>query len=157
MQDIDHNDKEVYDTWELFWSIAVWFENHARTFIWLSDTLEQCTFYLIQSSLVLQSLITKLFGDKNLLNIRRDLADKLNSIELNRNDWQLLVDIFMVLKPFELATKLMSGRRYPTVGLCFYSIRKLKHFLDNNEDDSTQVKWLKHMFVWKTTLLLFFR
>lgn len=103
------------------------------------------TFYLIESVIILKNLITKLFGDRNLLGIRQGLSNKLAAMELKRNDWLLLLDLYTVLKPFQLATKLMSGKQYPTIGLCYYAINKLHGFLTDNRSDSDSIKSLKRL------------
>lgn len=103
------------------------------------------TFYLIESCLASKNLVAKLFGDKNLLNIRRDVSQKLSTIELQRNDWLILLDLYTVLKPFELATKLMSGKTYPTVGLCYYTLHKLKAYLVDDSIDSDSLKCFKRL------------
>lgn len=105
------------------------------------------TFHMIESFLASKNLLAKLFGEKNLLNIRKDLVDKLGSFELQRNDWLLLLDLHIVLKPFELATRLMSGKQYPTVGLCYYTIIKLKAFLTDHVNNAPSVKCLKLMLL----------
>ncbi|CAF2117099.1 unnamed protein product [Rotaria magnacalcarata] len=107
------------------------------------------TFHLIESILILKSVIIKFFDDKYTLNLRRELVTKLISIELQNNDWQLLGHLQTVLRPFHLATQLMSGRSYPTIGLCYYTIRNVHVFLSKDEDDSYQVKSLKRMLLIK--------
>ncbi|CAF2036400.1 unnamed protein product [Rotaria magnacalcarata] len=105
------------------------------------------TFHLIESIIILKSAIINFFDDKYSLNIRRDLITKLISIELQNNDWQLLGHLQTVLRPFHLATKLMSGRSYPTIGLCYYTIRNIHVFLSKDEEDSYQIKSLKRMLL----------
>ena len=107
------------------------------------------TYHLIDSFISLKTLIMKFFADKYLMNIRRDLITKLIYIELLHDDWQLLMDLRTVLKPFDLATKLMSSRSYPTIGLCYYAIQKLHIFLGNDEYDRASIKSLKYMLLLK--------
>ena len=107
------------------------------------------TFLMIDSLIILKPLIIKFFDDKYRMNLRREIVTKLISIELEHDDWQLMVDISTVLKPFYLATKLMSARSYPTIGLCYYVIRNLYIFLLNDEHGSTEIKTLKYMLLTK--------
>lgn len=107
------------------------------------------TFVMIDSLISLKSLIIKFFDDKYRMHLRRDVITKLISIELENDDWQLMIDISTVLKPFFLATKLMSARSYPTIGLCYYTLKKLYAFLLNDETDPIQMKTLKRMLLIK--------
>jgi hypothetical protein len=104
------------------------------------------TYFLVDSFINAKKIIMKFFGDKILYDVRRALIERLISIELHHDDWQILMDLHIVLKPFYLATRLMSVRLYPTAGLCYYTVKILLNYLmkdDNN--DSTQIKSLKLM------------
>ena len=57
---------------------------------------------------------------------------KLQSWNLNSDEWQTLEMLEKALLPFFYATKLLSGRKYPTVSLNLYVYRNLKTFLSNN-------------------------
>jgi hypothetical protein len=57
---------------------------------------------------------------------------KLQSWSLNGEEWQTLEMLENILSPFFSATKLLSGRKYPTLSLNLYVYRNLKHFLTNN-------------------------
>ncbi|CAF1578529.1 unnamed protein product, partial [Didymodactylos carnosus] len=65
------------------------------------ETRWNSTFYLIDSFIDLKILIVKFFRDKNLMDVRRALINKMISIELQHDDWVLLANIHMVLKPFD--------------------------------------------------------
>lgn len=121
--------------------------NVTRAFSLDCPTRWNSTFYLVESFLISKTLLAKLFGEKNLLNIRKDLSEKMAFFELQRNDWLLLLDLHTVLKLFELATKLMSGKKYPTAGLCYYVIVKLKAYLTDINHDNQSIKYLKQMLL----------
>ena len=57
---------------------------------------------------------------------------KLESWSLNGNEWQTLDMLENTLLPFFMATKLLSGRKYPTLRLNLLVYRNLKQFLANN-------------------------
>ncbi len=105
------------------------------------------TFTLIHSLIDLKNLIIKLFSDKRSLKLRRDQIIKLTTIELNSEDWELLNSLDEVLKPFFLGTELMSGARYPSIGICYYSIQKLKSFCTKDMDCDEQTKKMKKMLL----------
>lgn len=91
-------------------------------------------------------MITKFFGDKYSYDVRRVLIERLISIELHHDDWQLLGDLHRVLKPFHFATRIMSVSKYPTAGLSYYTIRKIFNYLNKNEsDDNARMKSFKMM------------
>ncbi|CAF1652319.1 unnamed protein product, partial [Adineta ricciae] len=79
--------------------------------------------------MIARKLIAKFFGDKNTFDVRRELIARLIAIELHHDDWSLLNDIHAVLKPFYLATRLVSKRSYPTAGLCYYTIKLILNYL----------------------------
>jgi hypothetical protein len=103
------------------------------------------TFTLIHSLMDLKNMIIKLFSDKRSLKLRRDQILKLTTIELNSEDWELLNTLDEILKPFFLGTELMSGSRYPSIGICYYTIQKLKSFCAKNMDCDDQMKKMKKM------------
>ena len=106
------------------------------------------TYFLIDSFINAKNLIAKFFGDKNLYDVRRNLIQRLISIELHLDDWELLIDLRKVLKPFYLATNLMSVRSYPTAGLCYYTVKLLfKYLIKDDKNDSSQIKLLKLMLL----------
>ena len=106
------------------------------------------TYFLIDSFINAKKLIIKFFGDKNLYDVRRALIDRLSSIELHHDDWQLLTELHIVLKPFYLATRLMSIRLYPTAGFCYYTVKTLHVYLmKDDSNDSTRMKSLKYMLL----------
>ena len=57
---------------------------------------------------------------------------KLQSWSLNVSEWETLEMLEKTLSPFFSATKLLSGRKYPTLPLNLYVYKNLKHFLSNN-------------------------
>jgi hypothetical protein len=106
------------------------------------------TYFLIDSFINAKKLIIKFFGDKNLYDVRRTLIKQLILIELHHDDWQLLMDLHEVLKPFDLATRLMSKRLYPTAGLSYYTVKILLNYLmKHDKNDSTQIMSLKLMLL----------
>ena len=57
---------------------------------------------------------------------------KLQSWNLNGNEWLTLEMLENTLLPFFMATKLLSGRKYPTLPLNLLVYRNLKQFLASN-------------------------
>jgi hypothetical protein len=68
---------------------------------------------------------------------------KLRSFVMSHDDWEMAVCIHHILHPFLIATKILSGRNYPTLGAAFYVARKLETFLSANDDDSPVVLMIK--------------
>jgi hypothetical protein len=111
------------------------------------ETRWNSTSYLINSFINCKNLIITFFGAKNTFDISRSLVQRLAAIELHIDDWELLSNLQKVLVPFALAIKFLSGTTYPTAGLCYYSIQKLKFFLHYINEDTPTIKALKHMLL----------
>ena len=101
------------------------------------------TFILIDSLLQLKPLILKLFVEKKNLNLRKEQIEKLTMIELNHDNWEFLSYLYYVLTPFCLGTVMMSSKNYPSIGLTFHAIQKIKQFCSNDNTSSHHIKELK--------------
>ncbi|CAF3752968.1 unnamed protein product [Rotaria sordida] len=107
------------------------------------------TFNLIDAIIELKHVIIKLFTDKWSLNLRKDQVSKLAKIELTSENWDLLSALHFVLRPFFLATKMMSGKEYATIGLSYYAIHEIKSFCAKEEKCTEQSKTFKRLLVEK--------
>ncbi|CAF2967829.1 unnamed protein product [Rotaria sp. Silwood2] len=106
------------------------------------------TYYMIDSFLVLRELIQKLFRYKHQLKIKPKQVKKLADYELTSDDWNVLLVLHSILKPFYHATKVMSGRRYPSIGLAFYLLTRLKNFLQHHDKKESLIeKRLKQLLL----------
>ena len=94
------------------------------------------TLKMVDSFLSLRETICKFFDAKESLGLRPKQVEKLDRLELNSNDWSLLKILGQLLKPFDLATKLLSAQRYPTIGLCLFVLHHLKLFLEDTDADN---------------------
>lgn len=101
------------------------------------------TLHMIDSFLALKTAICALFVEKHSLDLTGAQSKKLHCLELTSSDWNLLKKLSQILTPFDLATKLLSGRQYPTIGLCLFAIHHLKLFLDDTEGDTELEQQLK--------------
>lgn len=106
------------------------------------------TYCMIDSFLVLREVIEKLFNQKHNLHINSKQIKKLTSLELKSDDWTMLTALDVVLKPFFHATKVLSGRDYPSIGLAFYLLLRLKNFLEQHEKKENNInKRLKQLLL----------
>ncbi|CAF3371112.1 unnamed protein product [Rotaria sp. Silwood2] len=105
------------------------------------------TFVLADALIELKIVIIKLFSEKESLDLGKEQIIKLSSIELNNENWNLLSSLQYVLKPFFFATNIMSGKNYPTVGLSYYALHKIKWFCNNSENCNEQIKRLKKILL----------
>ncbi|CAF2863743.1 unnamed protein product [Rotaria sp. Silwood2] len=101
-------------------------------------TRRNSTFVLIDAIIDLKHVIIKLFTEKWSLNLRKDQVIKLAKLELTIENWDLLSVLRFVLKPFYLATKMMSGKEYATIGLSYYAINEIKCFCAKDDKCSEQ-------------------
>ena len=74
---------------------------------------------------------------KKSLKLRREQMAKLTEIEFNSKDWELL-------RLFFIGTRLMSGTKYPSIGICYHAIWKIKSFCTKETSDE-QIKKMKKM------------
>ena len=109
------------------------------------------TLQMIESFLSLRAVIVKLFDEKQTLHITCAQSTKLSRLELTSSEWSLLKILSQILKPFQLATTLLSARRYPTIGLCLFSIYHIKTFLEDSDSDNDIEKKLKSCLLEKIT------
>lgn len=107
------------------------------------------THILISSFIILKNLIIQLFSNKKSLKLRHDQTQKLSSLELTIEDWELLSSLNEILEPFAVATELISGKNYPTIGLCYFAVNKIKCFCMNNDNHDEQIKKMKKLLLEK--------
>lgn len=101
------------------------------------------TLRMIESFIKLKSVVSKLFNDKNEIGLSRAIVRKLQTLELSSSDWCTMKILVELLRPFDLATKLLSSQKYPTIGLCAFAIHHIKSFLEETENDNSTVRRLK--------------
>ncbi len=106
------------------------------------------TYSMIDSFLVLREIIEKLFNHKHNLHLKPNQFKKLTGFELTVDDWIMLSALHLVLKPFFHATKAMSGHQYPSIGLAFYLLVRLKTFLQQQDKkENIMIKSLKQLLL----------
>ncbi|CAF4103035.1 unnamed protein product [Rotaria sp. Silwood2] len=118
-------------------------------------TRRNSTFVLIDAIIDLKHVIIKLFTEKWSLNLRKDQVIKLAKLELTIENWDLLSVLRFVLKPFYLATKMMSGKEYATIGLSYYAINEIKCFCAKDDKCSEQSKTFKKLLADKLNKYFF--
>lgn len=65
------------------------------------------------------------------------------NLTLQPNEWELLSHLRQVLEPFQAATTVLSGQKYPTMASSFLVWRLLSQFLQSNASDHSMVLALK--------------
>ena len=103
------------------------------------------TKFMITNLLKYKSLFGQLHSDKHILSLNHKIKAKLGNLELTADDWFIIQSIEQVLTPFEKATKMMSGQKYPTVGIAFCATRMIKDFIESNEETNTFIYEMKHL------------
>ena len=58
-------------------------------------------------------------------------------------EWNVIEELMVILKPFALATAVLSGSSYGTISIVSPPIHKFCLNLDGKEDDSENLKQLK--------------
>ena len=101
------------------------------------------TFKMIDSFLGLKEVVSKFYDERESLGLSSKQSKKLDYLELTSNDWLLLKILTQLFKPFDLATKLLSAQRYPTIGLCLFVLHHIKLFLEDTDTDNEYLRQLK--------------
>ncbi|CAF3459138.1 unnamed protein product [Rotaria sp. Silwood2] len=104
------------------------------------------THRLIQSILLHKSIINRLYAEKYDLHLSKKQQMKLLKFELNREEWIILESVEEVLNAFFEATKLISGKKYCTIGIAFFAVANLKEHLEERSSNS-QVDNLKDLLL----------
>lgn len=97
------------------------------------------TYLSFKSLLEHKPILLNLFENKRKLPISSKQKEKLYGLELSSDDWILLTYLLEIFEPFYQATNLLSGSRYPTIGLSLYAIRQLKEFVEVHDDDRSNI------------------
>ena len=123
-------------------------KNVKRNLCYDVKTRWNSTFLMIDSLIALREVLETLFYHKHELNIKPKQINKLINLELTNDDWMMLSTLHSVLKPFFHATKTMSGRQYPSIGIAFNLLVRLKHFLQRQEKkEGVMLKRLKYLLL----------
>jgi hypothetical protein len=92
---------------------------------------------LLTTMLLYRKLINKLHSEKHEIKLNHKQTKKLSSIELDKGDWMLIESIERVLQPIAQATELISGRKYCTIGVSFFSLVQIREFLEDVKSSSS--------------------
>jgi len=66
--------------------------------------------------------------------IKIDQIKKLEKLHFSSTDWMLVDTLYLVLKPFYDATKLLSGQNYPTLSIAHVVYKSLTNHLQNSTE-----------------------
>jgi hypothetical protein len=105
------------------------------------------TFLALFSLLEHKPILANLFENKRKLPITSKQKEKLGLLELSSDDWAIFNNLMDILDPFYKATILLSGSKYPTIGLCLYAIRSIKDYMENNDKQSNIYQSLKQFIL----------
>jgi hypothetical protein len=65
-------------------------------------------------------------------NTNRKEGDKIEELYPTVHEWKVIKEVIELLSPFEVATRLLSGVKYPTIGFTYPCICNLKERLETN-------------------------
>ena len=84
-------------------------------------------------------IFCELFDKKSKLSLTTQQKEKLSSLALSSYEWIILVNLVELLNPFYEAADLLSGSKYPTIGLALFTLRNIQYILEREEDDDTNI------------------
>ena len=107
--------------------------------------------YMFETLLKHKPIICRLHSDRHDLSLSSKTVLKIMNLELSSYEWHLIEAIDHVLAPFSNATKLISGRKYATIGTCFFAVRKIKQFLETSTANRPFLIELNELLLQKLT------
>jgi len=116
-------------------------DNHApkRKLIQFVKTRWNSVYHMVDRLIEQRSSITAVLNNRAITS-----SQIASGLEIAEKDWRFLEELRDCLKPFELATKIMSSENSPTASIVqplIYSIRE--NFLQLNADDSASLREFK--------------
>ena len=109
------------------------------------------SYHLIEAVLMYTRIITKINSEKHEIGINKKQTTKLSSIELDQDDWKILEATEFVLRPIVYATQIISGSKYPTLGISYFAIVQIREFHQDVKDfsvnDSKILHYLKSLLL----------
>lgn len=63
------------------------------------------------------------------------VVSRLVEFELNGEEWTVLESVEEILKAFFQATKMISGKKYCTIGIAFFALVNLKEYLEDRTNN----------------------
>lgn len=111
-----------------------------------NNTRWNSTLYAFQRLTLLKPAISmlkaSLMNDTSLY-IRKE-GEKLEELYPTVNEWKVINEIVEILSPFEQATRLLSGIKYPTIGFTYPSMYNLKEKLETDFNSSLETNVAKN-------------
>ena len=107
------------------------------------------SYHLIEAMLMYKRIITKINSEKHEIGLNKNQTAKLSSIELDQDDWKMLEATEFVLRPIVYPTQIISGSKYPTVGISYFAIVQIREFRQDVKDfnDSKRLHYLKSLLL----------
>ncbi|CAF1505833.1 unnamed protein product, partial [Rotaria sordida] len=102
------------------------------------------SYLLLHRLLAHSDIVNSVFSFPNNFNGLTDKQKKrLDELKLKQNEWDLLVHIRDVLKPFDASTNALSGQYYPTIASSYLIWCFLSHYLHPKSNDEPVLLALK--------------
>ena len=109
------------------------------------------SYHLIEAMLIYKRIINKINSEKHEIGLNKKQTTKPPSIELDQDDWKILEATEFVLRPIVYATQIISGSKYPTVGISYFAIVQIREFRQDVKDfsvnDSKILHYLKSLLL----------
>jgi hypothetical protein len=97
------------------------------------------TYLALYALLEHKPILANLFENKRKLPITSKQKEKLGLLELSSDDWAIFKNLMDILDCFYNATVLLSGSKYPTIGLCLFAVRSIKDYMENNDKNQSNI------------------
>lgn len=102
------------------------------------------SFLMINRLLMHREIVVNIFAIPNNLNgLTEKQKRQLYELMIKQNEWNLIGDLKVLLEPFQVATIVLSGQKYPTMAMSFVVWRLLYKFLQSSTTDTPTIVALK--------------
>ena len=97
------------------------------------------TYISLKSFLEHKTILLNLFENKSKLSLTSKQNEKIKLLELSSDEWTIIVNLTLLLEPFYHAIDLLSGSKYPTIGMALFILHNIKEFLETENDNHSNI------------------
>lgn len=97
------------------------------------------TFVSLKSFTEHKKILLNLFENKAKLSLTSEQQERLQSLELSSDEWTIIINLVLLLEPFYHAVEVLSGSKYPTIGLSLFVLRNIKDFLESDNEQHSNI------------------
>lgn len=98
---------------------------------------------MLERLLQLRSIAASICLSQSIVGLTQQQSTKLADISFSSHEWVLLAAIRDALRPFSVATTMLSGS-YPTMSMLYFVLKTLRDGLPSSSRDTSSLALLQH-------------